>query len=110
MAEAKKGRPSKKENELRKENSELKKEIERSKEIADNNLKYAKQATVDLDKVQTEAFTKGHQTKAIIETASDALDMIDAISRLTRKALERDLTKDFSSEARNQVKKNQKGE
>ena len=104
------GRPTKLEQELRDEIKALKEELNRAKETADGNLEYAKQASKDVDRIQTEAFTKSTQIKELIETVSNALDMIDTISKLTRKALERDLTKDYAGQARQEMKQTREGE
>ena len=88
---------------LEQEITKIKEELENAKQQANDNLEYAKQATKDVNAVQSESFSKGHQTKAIVDTVSNALDMLDAVSGLLRKALERDLTKDFSGEAKNQI-------
>lgn len=94
----KRGRPSNTEKirELEKEIKELKQENEEIRANADGNLEYAKQVLNDFNRAQSDIFNKSHQTKDLVDTFANTLDAIDAMSRLSRKAVERDLTKEHN--------------
>lgn len=95
MSEVKKGRPTKAEQELKERIKTLEEELERAQEVAQNNLEYAKQASKDVDRVQAEVFAKGSQIKELLNSFTDFLSTLDQIMRLTRKSLERDITKEY---------------
>ena len=79
--------------ELKKEIQQLEEKLEKAEENAKNNYEYARQADLESQKMREEMLNGGHRLRDTVDTISEAIETTENIMKLTRKALQHDLTK-----------------